>query len=71
MNTMERLAELTAQRGMTLFQLAQKSNISYNTLKSAKTRGGQLSVDTIEVLCGALDITMSDFFAARHGSGKE
>ena len=63
MNTIGRLVELTEEKGLTLFQVAQKSSISYNTLKSAQNRGGQLSVDTIEILCTALGISLVDFFA--------
>ena len=63
MDTIGRLVELTEAQGLTLFQVAQKSHVSYNTLKSAKDRGGQLSVDTIEILCSALGISLVDFFA--------
>ena len=63
MNTIGRLVELTEEKGLTLFQVAQKSRISYNTLKSAIDRGGQLSVDTIETLCTALGISLAEFFA--------
>ena len=63
MNTMDRLMELVEDKGLTLFQIAQMSDISYNTLKRTRERGGQLSVDTIEALCGALGVTMAEFFA--------
>ena len=63
MNTMDRLMELVEDKGLTLFQIAQMSDISYNTLKRTRERGGQLSVDTIEALCDALGVTMAEVFA--------
>ena len=38
------------------------AGVSRSTLNNARHRGGQLSVDTIERLCAALDITLGEFF---------
>ena len=65
MNTVERAKELARARGMTLSQLAKHCSISYSTLKSAEERHSQLSVDTIELICSRLNITLSEFFAER------
>ena len=62
-DTMQRVRELADERGLTLYQLSIISRISYNTLKLAENRGGQLNVETIECICKGLRITMSDFFA--------
>ena len=62
MDTYGRLNELLAKRHMTLYQAAKLSNMSHSTLANAKSRGGQLSVDTIERLCNALGITLAEFF---------
>lgn len=62
MDTFGRLSELLAERNLTLYQAAKLSNVSRSTLNNAKNRGGQLSVDTIEKLCGALKITLGEFF---------
>ena len=62
-DTMQRVRELDDERGLTLYQLSILSRISYNTLKLAENRGGQLKVETIECICRGLRITMSDFFA--------
>ena len=51
MNTIQRVKELAASHGMTLFQLAKLCDLNYNTLKSAEERHYQLSVDTIEIIC--------------------
>lgn len=62
MNTVDRLMELIEAKGLTLFQVAQKSGISYNALKRTRERGGQLSVDTIITLCSAMNVTLAEFF---------
>ena len=63
MNTSERMAELAAQKKISLKKLAELSDVPYSTLKTAKLRGSQLSVDTIESICTGLDITLSEFFS--------
>ena len=68
MDTYGRLNELLAERHMTLYQAAKRSNMSHSTLANAKSRGGQLSVDTIERLCNALGITLAEFFTPREQS---
>ena len=65
MDTNKRLGELLAERNMTLYQLAKRSEVSHSTLTNARSRGGQLSEDTIERACKALGITLSEFFAAQ------
>jgi len=62
MNTVKRVYDLIDERRITLYQLSQMSGISYSTVKTTEKRGGQLTVDTIERICGALGITMSEFF---------
>ena len=63
MNTVKRVEELACLRGLTIYQVSQMSSISYSTISTAKRRGSQLTVDTIERICQALGIAMSDFFA--------
>ena len=63
MDTMRRVNDLISQRNMTLYQLAKISDVSSSTLRNTKRREGQLSIDTIERICAALGITLSDFFA--------
>ena len=62
MDTMERLGELLDERGMSLFALARLSGVSPSTLRNTKRRAGQLKIDTIERICQALGITLSQFF---------
>ena len=63
MDTYGRLSDLLTERNLTLYQAAKLSDVPRSTLTNARKRGGQLSVDTIERLCVALGITLSEFFA--------
>lgn len=63
MNTLDRVNELIAERGLSMYKLAKMCGISYSTLKNTVLRNGQLTVDTIERICEGLDISMSEFFA--------
>lgn len=62
MNTINRVQELADERGLTLCQLSRMCDLSEATIRTAKKRGNQLSVDTIERICEALNITLSEFF---------
>lgn len=63
MKTTARVYELIAERSMSLTKLAELSGVAYSTIKMAENRNTQLSVDTIERICHALGITLSEFFA--------
>ena len=63
MDTLQRVYDLIGERNMTLYQLAIISDISPSTLRNTRRRNGELKVETIERICSALDITLSEFFA--------
>mgnify|MGYP005785313913 FL=1 len=63
MNTITRVYELLDDRALSLTELAEMSGVAYSTIKMAESRNTQLSVDTIERICNALGITLSEFFA--------
>lgn len=63
MNTITRVYELLDNRALSLTKLAEMSGVAYSTIKMAESRNTQLSVDTIERICNALGITLSEFFA--------
>lgn len=65
MNTIERAKELANERNLTLFKLAKLCGISPSIFTNCERRGGQLTVDTIERLCMGINISMSEFFAAK------
>ena len=56
-----------ARRGLTLNQLAKRSEVSPSTLRNTKRRGGELKAETIERICAALGISLSEFFAEPDG----
>ena len=70
MDTLGRVYELMEARGMTLYQLEKLSDLPHSTLRSTRRRGGELKVETIERICSALNISLSDFFAEQD-TGKE
>lgn len=61
--TIARVMQLADERNLSLFKLSQLCDVSYSTLKNAEMRGSQLGVPTIERICVALGVTLSDFFA--------
>lgn len=63
MNTITRVYELLDDRALSLTKLAEMSGVAYSTIKMAESRNTQFSVDTIERICNALGITLSEFFA--------
>ena len=62
MNTVARVKQLAAERGFTLHSLSVKCGVPYSTLKNAELRNSQLSVDTIELICTGLEISLAAFF---------
>lgn len=62
MDTVKRVEDLIKKKDMTMYQLAQKSGLSYSTIRTTQRRNGQLTVDTIESICEALDMPLKDFF---------
>ncbi len=65
MNTIARVKELADERNLTLSDIASICKVPYNTLKSAEKRGSQLAVDTIELICAGLQLTLADFFTEK------
>lgn len=64
MDTIKRVEELLEERGLTPFAFfkGQKIGVSYSTFNATAKRGGQLSVESIEKICKALNITLGEFF---------
>lgn len=65
MDTMAKVVELADEQNLSLFKLAQLADVPYSTLRNAQKRGTQLAVSTIERICEALGVTMSEFFAVQ------
>ena len=61
----QRILELCAQRGITLYRLTVLSGITPSTLQGiVSVRNRSTTVSTVKKLCDGLDITLRDFFDA-------
>ncbi len=63
MNTLERIKVLLDERNWTMYKLAKKSGVSQSTLSNMFTRNNDPSISTLEGICTAFGITLSQFFA--------
>ena len=63
MDTIGRVYELIGQLNMSLLRLSRESDVAYSTFATCRRRGGELKVETIERICRALGISLSEFFA--------
>ena len=63
MDTLGRLHQLLAERQWTEYRLARESGLSDSTIKNIFKRNSLPSIDTLEAICKAFGITLSQFFA--------
>ncbi len=63
MNTLERIRQLLQERGWTVYKLSKLSGVSQSTLSNMFNRNNDPSISTLEDICGAFGITLSQFFA--------
>ena len=63
MNTLERLRQLLDDRGWTEYRLAKECGLSQSTIGNIYRRNTTPSIDTLEIICKACGITLSQFFA--------
>lgn len=63
MDTHERLRQLLAERGWSVYRLAANCGLSESTLANIFKRNTVPSVATLEAICNGFGITLSQFFA--------
>ena len=63
MNTLERLRQLLNDRGWTEYRLSKECGLSQSTIGNIYRRNTTPSIDTLENICKAFGITLSQFFA--------
>ena len=63
MDTRQKIKQLMDQRGWTEYRLALKCGLSQSTISNIFRRNTTPSVATLETICTAFGITMSQFFA--------
>lgn len=63
METHEKLRRMMAERGWTEYRLSKVSGLSESTLANIFKRNTMPSIPTLEAICDAFGITLSQFFA--------
>lgn len=58
----KRISQLCKIRGMSYYRLAKDSKLSESVLSSIRREKNLPSLDTLEKICNAFNITMSEFF---------
>ena len=62
-DTLKRIVELLNSRNWTLYKLAKESGIPYSSLNSMFQKNNQPTIATLEKICRAFHINMSEFFS--------
>ena len=63
MDCLARIRELLAERNWSMYQLSQAAGIPQSTLSNLFIRCNAPTIPTLEKICDALGITMSEFFS--------
>lgn len=63
MDVLDKITELMQKRGWNLNQLAKASGVPQSTLSGLYQRNNSPTISTLESLCVAFGITMSEFFS--------
>ena len=63
MNTLDRLRQLLTDRGWTEYRLSKECGLSQSTIGNIYRRNTTPSIDTLEIICRAFGISLSQFFA--------
>ena len=62
MDINKKIEKLRFERGWSTYELAQEAGITQSTLSSMIKRGNPPKIDTLECICEAFGITLSQFF---------
>lgn len=62
MNVKDRLEQLMEQQGLSVYRLAQKSYLSWNTVDNILKRDINPTIHTLDMLCNGLGISLVQFF---------
>ena len=63
LDVIKKLNSIRLERNMSVYRLAEISGINQSTLANTFSRGTISSIQNLEIICEALDITLSQFFA--------
>ena len=62
MNVLEKVKKLQEERGWSTYKLAYEAGLTQSTLSNMFARGTCPTVDTLEKICSAFGISLSEFF---------
>ena len=62
MDINSKIEKLKVERGWTDYDLAQQSLLTQSTIASMKARNSPPKLDTLQAICNAFGITLSQFF---------
>ena len=62
MNVLEKIKKLQEDRGWSTYKLSYEAGLTQSTLSNMFIRGTCPTVDTLEKLCNAFGISLSEFF---------
>lgn len=62
MNILDKITELRLERNWTEYQLAEKSGLTQSTISSWYRKNMLPSISSLEKICNAFEITLSQFF---------
>ena len=63
MNVTERIEQLMKQREWTVYRLGKESGLSQSTLAHVFRKDSEPTISTLETICDAFGVTLSQFFA--------
>ena len=66
MDVLKRIEQLRDKRGWSNYKLSQISGVSQTTLRNMFTRNTSPCIMTLESICNAFGITLSQFFASEN-----
>ena len=66
MDVIARLEALMKERGWTRYRLTMEADLPHTTIANIFSRGSVPSIPTIEHICKALGISLSEFFMEEH-----
>ncbi|MBQ3018728.1 MAG: helix-turn-helix transcriptional regulator [Clostridia bacterium] len=62
MDCLKRIKDLLSERNWTMYQLSQRAKIPQSTLSNLFIRNNAPTIQTLEKICEAFGITMTEFF---------
>lgn len=68
MSVLDKIKKLQKERGWSTYKLAYEAGLTQSTLSNMFSRNTCPTIDTLEMICNAFGITLSEFFD--NGEGK-